>query len=75
VIIEDRAGSAVVHVTKTLCLPPTHLLLKSSPTSVSNPARQEFREVFKKTILDVSVAEGAIPKKGVGKLFVLPPRR
>jgi hypothetical protein len=62
-ILKKRAGAAVVHVTKTLRLAPTHLLLKSSPTTVSKPARQEFREVFKKTILDVSVAEGAIPNK------------
>jgi hypothetical protein len=62
-ILKKRAGSAVVHVTTTLCLPPTHLPLKSSPTPVSKPSRQQFREVFKKTILDVSVAEGGIPKK------------
>jgi hypothetical protein len=63
VILKDRAGSAIARVTKTRCLAPTHLLVKSTPTTVSKPARQEFREVFKKMILDVSVAEGGITKK------------
>jgi hypothetical protein len=63
VILEDRAGSVVVHVTKTFRLVPTHLPLKSSPTMASKPARQEFRDVFKKTILDVNATEGGNPKK------------
>jgi hypothetical protein len=63
VILEDRAGSVVVHVTKTFHLVPTHLPLKSSLTMASKPARQEFRGVFKKTILDVSATEGGNPKK------------
>jgi hypothetical protein len=62
-MLEDSADSAVVHVTRSLCLPPTHLLLKSSPTTMSKPPRQEFRDVFKKTILDVSATEGGNPKK------------
>jgi hypothetical protein len=63
VILKDRAGLVVVHVTKTLRLVPTHLPLKSSPTMVSKSPRQEFGDVFKKTILDVSATEDGNPKK------------
>ena len=63
VILEDRAGSVVVHATKTLRLVPTHLPFKSSPTMASKPARHEFRDAFKKTILDVSATEGGNPQK------------
>jgi hypothetical protein len=71
-IRKKPAGPAVVHVTITLCLSPTHLLLKSSPTPVSIPARQEFQEVFKMTIPDVSVAKAQSPEsESVSSLFSL----
>jgi hypothetical protein len=49
VIVKTRAGLAMVHVNTTLRLALTHPFLESSPTTVSKPARREFREFFKET--------------------------